>query len=330
MQYSTSFTYFTTILHFLSSHDISSEQALAAIDWREFNSDDSQQRVPLEHYSNLLAYASIKLNQPLVGFYLGKDIKSADYGVLGYLIESSKNLNEAIDALLKYDQLVANIGKTRLKQCGKSTQITWHPHKPFNKHVILRNFTGWIVTCRQLLGQRFYPKSISFTETWSAPEQAILRTWFNCSLSFNAKHNCIEFPSAYLNLQFRSANPELYASLELLSKRQMSQFQHQQSIVERLQALLASKPDLICCQLQEVANSFHLSPRQLQRKLKQEQASFTLLLDKERQRRVSLALGQQPMGNIAAICGFKEQSAFNKAFTRWYQCSPSQYLKSNG
>lgn len=327
MKYTSSFNYFVSILHFLAEQGIKPHQALSALDMTDFDQNDLQQRIPLSQYSQLLDFSEKTLKQPLFGFYLGQDIKSADFGVLGYLVESSKNLTEAINALLRYDQLVADIGQAHFEQTERLARVSWLPYQACSRQVALRNMTAWVVITRKLLAPNLTAKQINFTDSWSAQERQVLTDWFQCPVICQAENNSIEFPKHYLKLSFHSANPQLFSSLKELSEQQLSSFTQETNFSNRIRSLLISKPLLFNCHIQDIAYSFNLSTRQLQRKLKAEKTSFALLIDQEKQRRASQLLGKKAIGEIAQICGFNEQSSFNKAFARWYQCSPSQYLK---
>ena len=88
-----------------------------------------------------------------------------------------------------------------------------------------------------------------------------------------------------------------------------------------------AKSDLNDCSLLRTASALNMTPRTLQRHLKQEQISFVYLLERERKRRLLLYIGKQPLSTIAIKLGFNDQSSFNRAFKRWYGCSPLYYLK---
>ena len=70
-----------------------------------------------------------------------------------------------------------------------------------------------------------------------------------------------------------------------------------------------------------------MSPRTLQRKLRLEQSSFADVLDRTRKHFASCYLQERglQLTEIAYLLGFSEQSAFTRAFQRWYGVSPTQY-----
>jgi AraC-like DNA-binding protein len=80
-----------------------------------------------------------------------------------------------------------------------------------------------------------------------------------------------------------------------------------------------------------VAEQLRMHPRTLQRRLAAEGTRYADLLDHER-RAQALRLLSQPglhLSQIAGLLGYSEQSAFNRAFRRWYATSPGRYRASS-
>ena len=81
--------------------------------------------------------------------------------------------------------------------------------------------------------------------------------------------------------------------------------------------------------LEEIASNFNVSPRTLQRKLREEGTSFKELSDSVRK---SIALnyvktGDHPVREISCMLGYNELSAFTRAFRRWTGITPVDYRK---
>ena len=323
--------YFSSSLDYLETMGLDSQAVLSAINFNEYNNKQSQQlapRISLSSYNALLDYAQHTLNEPLFGFKLGQQIRTADFGVLGYLIESSNNLASAILALLNYDSLVADIGKAQFEQQGDIAIIRWLPHPSCNFQVILRNITAWVCVIRQLLNSQLSPSNIYFTQDLSNTEKNTLAKWFNCPIKTNAQHNQVEFPSSYLALPFKTDNTQIHNVLKQISEQQLSQFKSQQLLTEKINHILISKNDLHDCNLIRTASALNMTARTLQRHLKREKTSFADLLKSERKRRLPLYIGKYSLSTVAIKLGFNDQSSFNRAFKRWYGYSPLYYLKN--
>jgi AraC-like DNA-binding protein len=76
-----------------------------------------------------------------------------------------------------------------------------------------------------------------------------------------------------------------------------------------------------------VAEEIGMHKRTLQRRLQETGTTFADLLDEVRAdvAKHYLATGQLPLTKIALLLGFSEQSAFNHAFRRWFQRSPTEW-----
>jgi len=323
--------YFSSCLDYLETLGLNSQRVLSAINFNEYINKQAQQlapRISLASYNALLDYAQQTLNEPLFGFKLGQQIRIADFGVLGYLVESSNNLASATSALLNYDSLVADIGKAQFEQQNELAITRWLPDPSCSPQVILRNMTAWVSATRQLLNPKLSPTTIYFTQPWPSTEQKRLANWFNCPIKTNAQYNQISFPSSYLTLPFKTDNTQINIALKQVSEQQLSRFKSQQLLTEKINHLLMAKNALNDCSLIRIASALNMTARTVQRHLKQEQTSFANLLESERKRRLLLTIGKYPLSVIAIKLGFNDQSSFNRAFKRWYGYSPLYYLKN--
>lgn len=327
MNNTTSINYFNSVLTFLERQGVTPKEALDAINFSTFIDYQDPQRVALSHYSNLLDYGKNALKNPLFGYHLGADIHNSDYGVLGFLIESCENLGSAINDLLKFDRIVANIGNCVFSHNLENASIAWTPHSQCSEQVVLRNMTAWFTTTTQLIGYTLAPSKVSFVHAFTKDELRQLSQRFNCPVIGGAKINQIDFPFEFLNLEFRSDNPQIHQALVALSQEQLSKLNDNDLAKNRVADLLSTKVDLNNCTLIRFASALHVSPRTLQRQLKAENHQFGELLDNERQRRVIALIGKIALGELAQQLGFNEQSSLNRAFKRWFNCTPKQYLQ---
>jgi AraC-like DNA-binding protein len=85
------------------------------------------------------------------------------------------------------------------------------------------------------------------------------------------------------------------------------------------------------CTVTGIAWKFGLHPRTFSRHLAQEGTTFQKLVDEVRYEiaRDLLAGSRMTLGQIAAILGFSEPSAFTRAFRRWAAQPPSGWRSSH-
>lgn len=129
------------------------------------------------------------------------------------------------------------------------------------------------------------------------------------------------------------ADAELLTRLEPFAQEMLRRLAPAESWSERVrhelyQAMLRGDRPM----LSSVASALAISPRHLQNKLRQEGATYRVLLDELRQETALqyLERGDVPLVDVAFLLGFSEQSAFNHAFKRWTGTSPQQYRRQEG
>ena len=83
---------------------------------------------------------------------------------------------------------------------------------------------------------------------------------------------------------------------------------------------------------QQMAAQLGLSSRTFQRRLTEEQVTFTQVLDACRYDEALNLLdqGDKSMAEIAYALGYNEQSSFNRAFKRWTGKTPKTWAKEKG
>lgn len=321
---SVSIAYLQSILHYL--HDLGIEPPAHNANIALSNSDGAHQ-VSMEHYIDLLNCGALLSEQSLFGFELGKRIQAKDYGVLGYLVESCENLEQAIEALIRFDSLVADIGETKVSHSDHQVQLDWHVKSDDCKQMVLRNTTAWVVTVRKILGEHYQPDEVTFTFKLSHNERLTLSSWFNCNVTINAIKNSIVFSKALLSIPFTSENKAMFQALIQVSEKELQARQPNENIKEQVILLLKAKSSLKHCDQNRIAAALFMSPRTLQRKLKQQNTNFIELLTDERKSRVDFLLTQHTIAETAYELGFQEQSSFTHAFKKWFSTTPLRYQK---
>lgn len=103
---------------------------------------------------------------------------------------------------------------------------------------------------------------------------------------------------------------------------------HQQSSIAAVEHVFEQSPGMLW-NINQVAESLHISPRTLQRRLKEHNTSYQAVLDKWLKH---LAVSYLVIDNVsveatAMLLGYHDEANFRRAFKRWYGCSPSAYKK---
>jgi AraC-like DNA-binding protein len=112
--------------------------------------------------------------------------------------------------------------------------------------------------------------------------------------------------------------------LDWLTPESFGKFGAVDAIKHQLGSLLPRVPSI-----GELAEHLCISARTLQRRLKQQAYSYSQLTDEVRHTEALrlLATSAKRLTDVAQDLGFSEASSFQRAFTRWQGCSPSQYRR---
>jgi AraC-like DNA-binding protein len=185
---------------------------------------------------------------------------------------------------------------------------------------------------RTLTGMTVAPQSVAIAAPRPARTDELER-FFAAPLRFDAPLSALTLSSEQLALPMRKADPALLAVLTRHAEEILARLpaapgrwidQVRRALVESFRA---GDPDLA-----GVARRFAVTPRTLQRRLREEGSSFQTLLDDARH---DLALSylrdpRRTTSEVAHLLGFHEASAFYRAFHRWTGLTPAAFRRSNG
>jgi AraC-like DNA-binding protein len=149
-------------------------------------------------------------------------------------------------------------------------------------------------------------------------------------VSFGNAMTSVRFSADFLRLPIRNSDPGLKALLEQQAEAQLKALPETDQFEETLnQALIRALHDGVPT-LEQVALRLSMSNRTLQRRLGERGLNYQALLDRTRSElaRRYLADRNLSLSEIALLLAFSEQSAFNRAFKRWYGESPRRFRRS--
>lgn len=294
---------------------------------------------PLEispkQFNDLWLNACHLSNDPLFGLHLGESLQLAALGIVGEIIKSSTTVGQGVEHAVALTPLMTDLFGMTVEHDAHSFTLRLHPddrHRaasPFAFGQMVSFFLVFAVhELDGLILARIRPERVTmpFDDNATPELERVLR----CAPTRSEDEYAITFDQKYWDIPILTANYTLQESLLQKVNAATSGKAERNSWQDKVQQYLMKNAYLGIVSLEEMAANFNVSPRSLQRKLKDEQVTYQELADEVRK---SLALHYLETGGyyvkeISYMLGYNELSAFSRAFKRWTGVTPAGYQRS--
>jgi AraC-like DNA-binding protein len=190
-----------------------------------------------------------------------------------------------------------------------------------------RDYAVGVITrmCRLTLGEFLAPVMIQMDR----PRPAEPQRWeylLASRLSFESEATRISWSRSDIKEPLVTGDPSLARINDEHTQAYLDSFAAKSTAREVVDKIVERLPDGPPSQ-QQVAEALHVSNRTLQRKLKEEGASYMDLLQDTRMQLAKKYLRSpgRSVVETAYLLGFSEPSTFSRAFKRWSGISPAEY-----
>jgi AraC-like DNA-binding protein len=333
---SVSVAYLQGLLDYLGHQGIATEPLLAAVQLSPALLTQRDQRVAASVYLELMTRGAALNGDEFFGLHLGEAVRPGYYGVLGYLLMSCATLGDALHRQARYATLVGSLGHVDLAdepaREGLEPQVahSWQPLLPQHQRPLSEEtLAGWTTFGHWITGLDIPPTEVRFQHPEPADTTEYQRI-FRCPVLFSQADNALIFPKRLLLAPLGQADAQVRQMFDGYADRLLSELRQGQHVLDRARLELAKQladegPDL-----ERLAQVLALSPRTLQRRLRETGLSFSQLVDETRQQLVLQYLRDPTLelADIAFFVGFSEAGSLARAFRRWTGQSPAEYRRN--
>jgi len=280
-------------------------------------------------FAGVLREAARATGDDCFGLHFGEHFETRDRGALTYVILNSPTIIEAIGNAMRYLHIhnrgatvrfavEEGLGYLRYLLGNFSTEL-WRQQNEFSMAVGLQSF-------HIMAGRHWTPQRIEFAHEAPADVSEHARV-FGCPVRFGCAWNAVVFEKDFLEHRVEGADPRLYPILKQHVERVLAEIPHDNDVLAGARGAIAECIGEGTLNLSCVARKLALSPRTLERRLKEHGAVFKKMVDEMRRRLALdyLRSDRHTLAQIAFLLGYSEVSAFNRTFKRWTGVSPSQY-----
>lgn len=289
---------------------------------------DRDARVPESLAAGCFNRAAVRLGDEAIGMHVGEQIRPGHYGVVGYVGMACATLGEAMLYLQRYQAMVVDVGARPLELRGSEVLLSWRPddQSHYYRHMAEFNLAALVSFIRWITGQPLLPLRIEFPYPAPASLDEQQRV-FGCPLRFDSDCYRMAVPLSWNELPLIQPDPAMRQLMDRLAEKQLLTLQRQDDdLVAQARRLLAQKLSEGEASLDRIAAAMNVSPRSLQRRLQDQELSFSQLLDEVRRELAGRYLEDPALDltDLAFLLGYSEQSAFTRAFKRWHGRAPAE------
>lgn len=291
---------------------------------------DINARVPFAIEDSLYAAILEQLKDPWFGLHTGENVRPNSIGVLGYATMSSRNLGEAVGLMLRYEHFRSEVGSCEMHVDDLTFSISWQAFDggtEVHRHRVEAAFSSWVSYGRWITRSQHNPLSVKFRHKAPSADLAEYERIFQCPVEFEADENRVTLEASLLDTPLADADADVHRLMRARVEQVLANYQARGNFLAQVRLAMTDTLSLGAPTLETMADSLGLKPWTLRRRLSAEGADFSSLLDQVRIQLAQrfLADPAHPISDIASLLGYSEQSAFNRAFKRWFQCTPAAY-----
>jgi AraC-like DNA-binding protein len=273
--------------------------------------------------------------QPALGLAFGSSLQLADLGMVGFAMLSADTFGDVVNLWLRYGSLMRpylgaaletlDDGRLQLVAIERDPPVY---AEPMRRYVNERWLAVWARLAHTVLGPGRHLDEVHCGYPDPGARDAYVQT-LGCLIRFDQPRTLVCFAPHVAAANTHNANRETRrlceAQCELLLE-QMRAGQGSTTLLRRLLVMSSPRwPDLA-----QAAQALDTSEGTLRRRLRDEGTSFTEVLHEVRMQLAVdyLRSTRIPVGEIAALLGYADESAFTRAFKRSHGATALAYRRA--
>jgi len=329
-----SITLIRILLKYIAREGFDPSQILDDVGIHSSIVEDNDARISIHHFASIWQAALEKTEDHNFGLHFGKELADNYTGghILFNVMKNCPTVGAAFEKFCQYHNLMADAIQPKMETERDIVCLTWEVSDPeirIPRHISEALIATYVYLLRHITENRLKLIEARFQHPHPGDiheHKAII----GAPLVFDQLKNELVFEKKYLDLPVFLANSELLEALEGYAKKVLNRLYAPNTWSEkvvRLQGELFVRGDKPT--IETVAKNLAMSPRKLQKILKEEGTTYQKILDHVREEFALSYLGKEEttICDIAFLLGYSEQSAFNHAFKRWTGSTPREYRR---
>ncbi len=275
----------------------------------------------------VLAELASERGDPCFGLTLSLSAVEQPFGFFDHLVWPGATLRDALSRHARFYGLITRRSTMQLDERDSVATLSQLVAAGAPRGVVLTEaaFATTVLRAQTAAGG-LDVRSMRFAHAVSAEARPQYDRVFGVKVQFGQQVDMLELDSQQLDRPLGTADPVAAAALEARALKMRATLEPSDPFVDELRAVLRKHLAVTDISLATVAGALGLSEQALQRRLDELDVSFRGLVDSVR-KDVAIDLLERGISSaeIAAVLGFAQTPAFDKAFVRWTGMTPGSF-----
>lgn len=274
--------------------------------------------------------AAYRFDHPNFGFLVGKHQPPLQFGQAAQLLRLAPDLQTALHNVGTFERIYVRGTRHALHVENGVGQFRRWDVAHYDFSLLQLRLLGMVQVYKMfkaLCGESWRPISLDFS--LSEPVNTLqLNEYFRCPVRLGQRFDCLVFPAKDLSIPISTGDAELLEIVEEHFLNRLSVQYPQTNPLSRAKDFILHNIGTNRCTMDGCAQFLAMHPRALQRELLKQGCSFKQLLLDARMEMAKHYL-EDPNSNlmeIASKLGYRNQSAFSRAFKATQNISPRQWI----
>jgi len=324
----TSLKYFRQVLSVVTQFDVTESDCLNAAGLDAIPSTD---RVNADHISEILKFAAKHLDDPLIGIRCGLKYPILQYTRPSEFLKLCQDVTEAAELFRAYSPLFHTVGtSSAIVSENLTDRIIWTPNftpdcigeKCLHVDFIMTNY---LTSINWLIWQISNPvQRLHFKHDPMVPIQHY-KDLLKCDVKFGQAEYAIILQDNVKNSPFATSDPIELAKVKLTLDMAMNELLAAESLLDRIELQIRRAIEDEALQKAAIAKTLGMSERNMSRALADKGTSYKELKNNVLKDLAYIKINKGlPLAKIAHSLGYNDQSAFTRAYKKWYGHPPGK------
>ncbi len=257
-------------------------------------------------------------------------------GVWEYLLPVSRTLDEAFRTAGTHFNAIADpADRLQVVRSQEGLTVSWQgPYRDHAQYPRIAQFVPHMLltVAGSAAGRRLVPVRVGLPDSRSLTADRAGELYHTRRIDVGVDHPSITFAEADVDQSLPRSDPALASILADHARLATAAARPVRGWLDRFHAVLESSVAEGPPSLDRIAHHLAISPRTLQRRLREEGTSWREELEELRRRRVACLLRETQLSveAIASRVGFTDSRSLRRAIHRWYGHGPAMVRAAGG